>query len=367
MDGTKPKGSRRLRKLPVEYLWDGLVLKDDIFDHTGAVLLLPKGETVTQSRLQKLLRFDGDDKHIMVYEDTYIDIMMDEHVPLTVRQKITENYSGYTELKQSVDNFLNRPDYEAWLNSEQMEPLIQQITGKLTDIDPVMIFACINFPRPMDEALQRHSLNVAILNGMQAEWMEMPMDEVKTLVLAGLLHDIGKTRIPEEILNAPRKLTTEELAVMKMHPVYSYDLLAGKFGQNVQLAARHHHEKLDGSGYPDGISGDDISIYARITAISDIYDAMVSQRSYKEARLPFHVFDMFYREEFTGLDRQMVMFFLKNMRKNYVNKQVVMSDGRRGKIRYIPPNDAEHPIIQQQDVIRQTDEQWYCREVVSIS
>ena len=357
--------ARKLRTLPVEYLWDGLVLSDDIFNHTGAVLLLPKGETITKAKLNKLMGFYGENKNIMVYEETYLEILTDEHLAPEARQKLMENHVGYTHLHQNIGNLFERRDYDSWLTGEKLAPLIREVAGKLQDFDPVTILSCINFPRPMDEGLQRHSLNVALLNGMQAEWLDMPPDDVHTLVLAGLLHDIGKTMIPEEIVNAPRRLTDKELAVMRNHPVYSDDLLKGKFDDNVRLAARHHHEKLNGGGYPDGIAGEELGICARITAISDIYDAMVSARSYKGARLPLDVFDMLYQEEFDGLDRQFVMTFLKNMRARYINRQVVMSNGRRGEILYIPLNDADHPIIRQDGDIRQTDEEWYCKEILT--
>ena len=358
--------TRELRSLPAEYLWDGLVLKEDIFNHTGTVLLLPKGETITKRKLDKLMGFYGENKNVMVYEETYLEIMSDEHLPEEARQKLMENHVGYAHLHENIGALFDRPDYDSWLSTEKLAPLIREVSSKLEDFDPVTILACINFPRPMDEGLQRHSLNVALLNGMQAEWLELPSDDVNTLVLAGLLHDIGKTMIPEEILNAPRRLTDEELAIMRNHPVYSDELLKGKFDDFVRLAARHHHEKLSGTGYPDGIGGDDIGFCARITAISDIYDAMVSARSYKGARLPLDVFDMLYQEEFDGLDRDLVMTFLKNMRARYTNRQVVMSNGRRGEILYIPLNDADHPIIRQDDDIRQTDEEWYCKEILSI-
>ena len=95
------------------------------------------------------------------------------------------------------------PDLDFQLSSAQMDPLVEAISEKLVQFDPIMIFSCINFPRPMDEGLQRHSLNVALLNGIQAEWLKLTPEDVKIFTLAGLLHDIGKTMIPEEILNAP--------------------------------------------------------------------------------------------------------------------------------------------------------------------
>lgn len=356
----------QLMELPIDYLWEGLVLKNDIFNHTGAVLLLPKGETITASKLNRLLRFYGKDKYIMVYEDTYLEIMSDEHASPKARQEMTEQYMGYARLHRNIGSIFQAPNLSSWLDSDKVNPLVEAISSKLVRFDPIMIFSCINFPRPMDEGLQRHSLNVAFLNGLQAEWLNLGPEDVKIFTLAGLLHDIGKTMIPEEILNAPRKLTDDELKIMRNHPLYSDRLLGDKFGSRVRLAARHHHEKLDGKGYPDGIQGDEIDLCARVTAISDIYDAMVSARSYKDARLPLNVLDMFYKEEFDGLDRGLVMRFLKNMRLKYTNKSVIMSDGEQGIIRYIPPNDAGHPIVQQEELVRQADEKWYCREMVAI-
>ena len=355
---------RKLRKLPIEYLWEGLVLKEDLYDHSGSVLLLPKGEVITAEKIQRLVNFDQGDKNIMVYEDTFYEILADEHIPPEKRQELTESSSGYGRLQQSVGALFHYVD--AWLENDEIELLVQEISQKLVEIDPVVIFSCISFPRPMDEGLQRHSLNVAMMNGMIGEWLGLSRDDIETLVMAGLLHDIGKTQIPEEILNAPRRLTPEEFKIMKRHPVYSDKMLGNQFGEAVRDAARHHHEKLTGDGYPDGLKGDELSLFTRITAVSDIYDAMVSKRSYKEANLPFHVFDMFYEEEFKGLDRKLIMTFLKNMRRQYQNKKVIMSDGRVGKIRYIPVNDAEHPVIEQDKRIEQTSEEWYCTEILTV-
>lgn len=357
---------KKLKKLPIKYLWDGLVLKDDIYDYSGSVLLIPKGETITSDKLEKLLNFEGNNKHIMVYEDTFYEILSDNDIPNEVRQKVTEDYTGYTQLKQNVGSVFHKADYENWTYNEELNATIQEIAEKLNHVDPIVLFACINFPRPMDEGLQRHSLNVAFLNGLMGDWLKLPKEDVRILVMAGLLHDVGKTKIPEEVLNAPRKLTKEEYKIIQMHPVYSYEMLRqGGFDERVRLAARHHHEKINGTGYPDKLKEEEISLFARITAVSDIYDAMVSKRSYKEERLPLDVFDMFYQSKYDGLDMNLVMIFLNNMRKSFINKKVVMSDGQIGNIKYIPPNDSDHPIIECGQTIKQTDRNWYCEKILS--
>ena len=108
----------------------------------------------------------------------------------------------------------------------------------MVSVDAGEIFQCITVPRPVDEALQRHSLNVALLNGIMGQWLGLDEKDIRSLILTGVLHDIGKTKIPEEILNAPRKLTPEEFEVMKRHPLYSFELLGDDISEDVRYAVR---------------------------------------------------------------------------------------------------------------------------------
>lgn len=353
-----------LHKLPIEYLWEGLVLKDNIYDSTGMTLLIPEGETLTHDKLQKLYKFNEGDRSIMVHEKGFYNIMADEHMSPERRQALTEQITGYGTLAGNVGGMLHH--INAWIKSDEIDKLVDNISDKIIEIDPVSIFSCINFPRPMDEGLQRHSLNVAFMNAMIGRWLGLSDEDVRVLVLAGLLHDVGKTKIPEEIINVPRKLTPSEYNIVKLHPIFSYEMLGEQFGETVRDIARHHHEKLTGDGYPDGLKEAEISLFTRITTLSDIYDAMVSQRSYKKANIAFDVLDMLYRDEFKGLDRKLVMLFLKNIRRHYISRKVLMSDGEIGFIRFIPSNDASHPVVEQGERLCQTDESWYCKEILAV-
>ena len=115
-------------------------------------------------------------------------------------------------------------------------------------------------------------------------------EDIRDIALAAIMHDVGKIAIPDAILNKPGKLTAEEFAVMKTHTVQGAELLE-KIPQMRELGAykyawdiaRHHHERWDGRGYPDGLAGDDISIWAQIVSLADVYDALISRRVYKEA------------------------------------------------------------------------------------
>ena len=103
---------RKLSTMPIEYLWDGLVLEDDIFNHNGSVLLIPKGELITTSKLNKLVNFSVEDKYIMVHEESYYNILAKHDVPEEIRQKITENQTGYTEIKQNVGGIFHKATEE---------------------------------------------------------------------------------------------------------------------------------------------------------------------------------------------------------------------------------------------------------------
>ncbi|MGD9568766.1 MAG: HD domain-containing phosphohydrolase [Sedimentibacter sp.] len=107
-----------------------------------------------------------------------------------------------------------------------------------------------------------------------------------TIALASLFHDVGKCFIPDEILNKPSKLSEEEFNYIKKHSTYSSELLQGKFNDEVALIVEEHHERLDGSGYPKGLKGDETRIEAKIIAVADSYDAMTSDRAYRKGLTP---------------------------------------------------------------------------------
>lgn len=107
-----------------------------------------------------------------------------------------------------------------------------------------------------------------------------------TIALASLFHDVGKCFIPDEILNKPSKLSDEEFNYIKMHSTYSSELLHGKFIEDISKIVAEHHERVDGSGYPKGLKDDEICIEAKIIAVADSYDAMTSDRAYRNALTP---------------------------------------------------------------------------------
>ncbi len=141
-----------------------------------------------------------------------------------------------------------------------------------------------------DEYTYLHSVAVCALMVALGRQLGLDQAQCRDAGLAGMLHDLGKALMPQEILNKPGKLTAEEFAVIKSHPVRGYEILraSGKFSDAVLDVCRHHHERFDGTGYPDGLSAQQIPLMARMGAVCDVYDAVTSDRPYKAGWDPAH-------------------------------------------------------------------------------
>jgi putative nucleotidyltransferase with HDIG domain len=135
-----------------------------------------------------------------------------------------------------------------------------------------------------DRYTSGHSQRVANYSMELAKRLGKSEEEQRIIYYAGLLHDVGKIRVPEDVINKPGKLTNDEFNQIKMHPVSGYHILKDIYeDKRISTAAKYHHEKYDGTGYPNGLSGNNIPEIARIIGVADAYDAMTSNRSYREA------------------------------------------------------------------------------------
>lgn len=187
--------------------------------------------------------------------------------------------------------------------------------------------------------LLHHSLHVAILAGLMGNWLHMPKTKRRRLVTAGLLMDVGNLRLAPDLLAKRAPLLPEERRLMQKHPTLGYEMITGtELGQDWDIAHAilQHHERDDGSGYPNGTKKAEIDEFARILAILDMYDAMGTDRPYAKRRSPFDAFRILSDDVLNSkLDARFGFTFIRKVSHSLHGCWVSLTNGVRGKIIYI--------------------------------
>lgn len=236
----------------------------------------------------------------------------------------------------------------------------EQIDGEsiLSDVENVVskgrnsihILDMLQCMRGYDDVTYVHSVNVALLSNMigRIVYPDISDDELKVLTLAGLLHDIGKMMVPDNIIQKKGRLTLPEYNLVKTHVLFGNNILKGIDNLDPRIAevAMRHHERCDGTGYPGGYKREQIEPFARIVAIADTYDAMTSDRAYRAAICPFDVIEMFEREGIVKYDVEFLLPFLEKAVQAYMNTDVRLSTNQIGKVIMINKNEFSKPVVQ---------------------
>lgn len=198
-----------------------------------------------------------------------------------------------------------------------------------------------------DEYTYTHSINTAIYSLLIGKWLHLSKRDINNLILSGLLHDVGKMKIPNEILNKAGKYTEDEYSSMKLHPIYGYEMLKTEdnLDRNVKLAVLLHHERSDGSGYPYHYTEEKMNLYSRIVAFADVYDAMISDRVYRKKMTPFEAFEILLNSVNDQFDSKIANTFFKQYPSYLIGATVRLSNGESGKIVHIPLSNITCPIV----------------------
>jgi HD-GYP domain-containing protein (c-di-GMP phosphodiesterase class II) len=185
-----------------------------------------------------------------------------------------------------------------------------------------------------DDYTYRHCVNVCILTTTFARYLGLDGKKTFASGLAGMFHDLGKALVPLDILNAPRKLSEAEFAVMKSHPVLGYEQLVTvpNILPEVLMGAMQHHEKHNGAGYPQGLAGDAISDIGRMVGVADIYDALTSKRAYKSSMHPHRALGIMFEMRDRDLRHEDIASFIRMLGVYPVGSVVEMEDGSRGVV-----------------------------------
>lgn len=260
-------------------------------------------------------------------------------------QKFQKDYTSNVEsLRKQFDDIIGGSDVSS--TSDLLKETEELFRSKTS----LELFDIIHSMRANDDSVFAHSLNVALISRAMGKWLQLSKEDLDVLTLSGLLHDIGKSKIPSEILNKPGKYTDEEFNTMRSHPLIGYKLLRGKgFDKRILLVTTQHHERQDGTGYPRGLQADEIDDFSSIVAIADVYDAMTAARPHRAPFCAFQVIDAFEKEGLQKFHTQFILTFLKRVASCYQNSRVLLSDGRSARVVYLNDRCLSRPMVELDD------------------
>lgn len=258
------------------------------------------------------------------------------------RSKVTLSDSVRKRVSEGIQYIYNNAD------SSEIVSATNNIAGELMSVisQNNAVAIDINALKTSDEYTFKHSVDVATISMVLAKQQGLSRKDIYEIGVAGLLHDVGKTKIPNEILNKPGRLDDEEFAIMKQHSVYGYHMIKDRpeFNNGICLGVLQHHEKMNGKGYPLGFDANKICPYAKILTVADIYDALVTERPYKSAFTQKDAIEMIMSMT-DELDLNAMKSFLESMILYPVDSLVTLSNGERARVVKNNPNYILRPTV----------------------
>ena len=349
-----------MRRVSTADLVPGMITAEDVYAYNNQ-LILPRGLVLTDKTITKLEFYsiinvrieDGDTSPA------------EEETPTVTEEPVSENAS-YSEKIRNSPQFIEFkkhfeeeiPKFKGLIDSLARNEKPISIDSMLQCFDNILesgdgylnVFDMLHNMRQYDDMTYVHSMNVALICNVFAHWLKMTEPEIRLATACGLLHDIGKIVIPDNVIKKPAKLTDQEFSLVKKHTLEGYNILRhNNVQETIMNAALMHHERCDGSGYPFGIRNSKIDPYAKMVAIADVYDAMTSARVYRGPMCPFTVIEIFENEGLQKYDTRFIMTFLENIVNTYMLQRVRLTDGRVGDIVFINRSALSKPTIKTPD------------------
>lgn len=350
--GTQMQSIRQIR---INQVKENMVVAEDIYTENNE-FVLPCNTVLNSAIVERLKQYDI--YRINVYEtdeEEDVEEVPQEKVQLSHRDEIRSSVD-FQQFKQKFDCTVKvlKKTFGKMLESEDNDG-ITQLTNQIDEIrknghGTLHVMEMLNCMREYDDVTFAHSISVSLLCRLIGEWMQLPEKELQILSTCGLLHDIGKLQIPNEIISKPGKLTDEEFKKVQEHPALGYHLLKERdLDQRIKMAALMHHERCDGKGYPMHVESNKITDYSKIVMIADVYDAMTADRSYRAGMCPFKALEIMEEEGLQKYDPYVLMMFMEKTAQAYINSSVLLSDQTVGEIISINKNCISRPLVRVED------------------
>lgn len=316
-------------------LKNGMIIDQSLIDRTGRILIA-RGTLMDDYLIESLLKLGVTSVYIREGEEDPEDENISPQALETIeklkvpdRAKVKLSESVKKRVSEGIQYLFSNTSTETF--TDTANHIANDLMKAISDNDAIAID--ISTLKVSDEYTFKHSVDVATMAMVIAKKHGMSEKEVQEIGISGLLHDVGKSQIPNEILNKAGRLTEEEFALMKQHSLFGFKILKEKdsISQAISLGVLQHHEKINGQGYPLGLKADQISSYAKVLSIADVYDALVTERPYKKAFSQNDAIEIIMSMT-TDLDISIMESFLGSIILYPVGCTVQLSNGEKARV-----------------------------------
>lgn len=333
-----------MRAINIEHAGNGMVLGKNIYTADGRVLLR-QGTTLSE-RYIKALR-DLHFTHIYIRDARLPDVEVNDVIPENLRQEAIQIINkSFGDIQQQLSGKPNEQgEKKVGFNVDSINDVTKNIVESImTNKDLVIQLADL---KSHDNYTFAHSVNCCVVGTVLGHKLGLPDYKLKDLAIGLMLHDIGKTTVSAEIMNKPGKLTEAEFDKMKEHARAGFDILREiwSLSAHAKIVVLQHHERYDGTGYPKGLKGNDIHLYGQIGAISDVYDALTSDRPYRKRLLPHEAIEFLMGNGDRYFSLELVTTFVSAIAPYPVGTMVKLSTGETAIVTEVDMAFAARPTV----------------------
>ena len=339
-----------MKKVAYADLQPGMIVAEAINSLNGKQILFPKGVALTNKIILNIKNWDV--PYVMVMEDVSSPLgevaksedldSVSSPLPAILVKKTLDFSNTLSESVDKINKLFDNTRINKSVDIKEFHKIALQIFEHL--IYPSEAVHRLLFSLSNNNSLAHHSVMVASLSGILAQWMQLGSKDIKDIILAGLLHDVGKTQLPIEVIK------DQDSAFMNPEIIQTHVLLAFKLlkdtraiSPDVLSAIVQHHECMDGSGYPQHLSGDKIHIFARVISVVNYLSTMIAK---SESINPFRLLQSIKTEMFIKLDPEVCDVFSRRITDYLYSSIVILEDGRQAKVVFLPNINPIFPVLQ---------------------
>ncbi len=338
--GNRQMPSRFIfRHLKCEYDVEALMIRKDLYLRT------PDGKEYVVSDFQITDINDADNVSGVARNFDLLFEKFPEMKTITVGEKVVVSKKTQVVAFKAVSNMIHAVRSGHGIDVKQTQEVSEKLVEEVLQApDAIMNLMDI---KSFDDYTFTHNINVATICLLIGQAMGLSKEDMNDLGAGGMLHDVGKLKIPLSILNKDGKLTDQEFAEMKSHPTYGYEILSKSKGisERARMIALQHHEKFQGGGYPKRLKGNEISLFARICAVADVYDALTTDRPYRVAMSPYEAMKILNAGIDNHFDPKILTAFVRKFSLYPAGSLVALNDGSYALVLKNNPSSVIRPVI----------------------